>query len=331
MASTRTILITGGTAGLGYHAAITLARQYPTHTILLASRSDPSPSAASRINTSLNQTNVTFLPLDLMSTSSIRTFVDTYAQQNFPPLSALLLNAGLQFPADTAQYTVEGIEKTFAVCHVGHALLFSLLQPFFAEECRIVLTSSGTHDPAQRSGLPDAKYVSAERLAWPMEGTEDATVPGRQRYASAKLANVLWGYALHRRFERVNGVGEGKRGKKWTVVSFDPGLMPGTGLAREAGPVSQWVWNRILPRIMPLLRLLLFSSNIHTPLESGEALAWLATAEEVRGKNGVYYEGRKKIRSSVDSYDEGKQEDLWAWTVKYLARDGDERRQFEVV
>lgn len=55
--------------------------------------------------------------------------------------------------------------------------------------------------------------------------------PGRQRYASSKLANIMWAYALHRRLETL-------KAKHITVVAFDPGLMPGTGLARE----GEMIW-----------------------------------------------------------------------------------------
>lgn len=36
-------------------------------------------------------------------------------------------------------------------------------------------------------------------------------------------------------------------------------------------------------------------------------------------KSGLYYEGCKEIKSSEDSYDRTKQEDLWGWTVKNIA------------
>ncbi|KAJ8064064.1 hypothetical protein OCU04_007901 [Sclerotinia nivalis] len=46
---------------------------------------------------------------------------------------------------------------------------------------------------------------------------------------------------------------------------MDPGLMPGTGLAREANSSVKWLWNSVLPH---LLRLLVMA-NTHTPAESG--------------------------------------------------------------
>lgn len=315
----RSVLITGGTSGLGYYCALTIARECPHYQIIIASRSDPKASAEG-MNKLLNQENIKFLRLDLSSLSQVRTFAEGWETNQFPPIQSLVFNAALQFPG-RVEYTEDGFEKTFAVSHIGHALLFSLLLPHLAETARIVIVSSGTHDPAQKSGLPDAKYTCAEDLAHPCPLS--AKENGRQRYASTKLANILYMYALHRRFSSVNE----KSGKHWSVTSMDPGLMPGTGLARGASRVEKFLWRRVLPKIIPLLRLLI-SPNIHTPRESGAALARLAVADDVEGVSGVYYEGLKEIRSSEASYDRAKQEDLWGWTVDTLARDDRERTTF---
>ncbi|KAJ6023393.1 uncharacterized protein N7446_013753 [Penicillium canescens] len=315
----RSILVTGGTAGLGYHCALTIARECPHYQVIIASRSDPKASAEG-MNRLLNQENIKFLRLDLSSLSQVRAFAEDWETNQFPPIQSLVFNAALQFPG-RVEYTEDGFEKTFAVSHIGHALLFSLLLPHLADTARIVIVSSGTHDPTQKSGLPDAKYTSAEDLAHPCPLS--AKENGRQRYASTKLANILYMYALHRRFSSVNE----KSGKHWSVTSMDPGLMPGTGLARGASRVEKFLWLRVLPNIIPLLRLLI-SPNIHTPRESGAALARLAVADDVEGVSGVYYEGLKEIRSSEASYDLAKQEDLWGWTVDTMARDDQERMAF---
>ncbi|KAF3057586.1 Dehydrogenase/reductase SDR family member on chromosome X [Trichoderma lentiforme] len=324
MASTprRTVVITGGTSGLGYHCAIKIARQKPSYDIILASRTDPN-SAAESINKLLGQKNVSFLRLDLSNLVLVRSFVAEFEAGAHPPIEALILNAGSQFP-DDVQYTKDGFESTFAINHLGHALLFSLLLPSLSDTARIVVTSSGTHDPAQKSGLPDAHYTTAEDLAHPTP--ESARNPGRQRYTTSKLANVLWTYALHRRLQQLNA----DKGRFWTVAAFDPGLMPGTGLLREAGAFTRFIWHRVLPKALPILRFL-FSPNTHTPEESGAALSWLATGDDCKGTSGLYYEGKKAINSSNESYVEKKQEDLWSWTVKTIASDPSEQRRFEVV
>ncbi|KAJ5811894.1 hypothetical protein N7474_008195 [Penicillium riverlandense] len=317
----RSVLITGGTAGLGYYCALAIARKHPDHKVIIASRSDPNASAKS-INKILNQENVSFLRLDLSSLAQVRAFAEDWKANQFPPIQSFVFNAALQFPGKV-EYTEDGFEKTFAISHIGHALLFSLLHPHLAETARIVIVSSGTHDPAQKSGLPDANYTSAEESAHPPPLS--AKDSGRKRYSSTKLANILYSYAMHRRFAAINE----KSGKHWTVTAMDPGLMPGTGLARRASRVEKFIWLRVLPNIIPLLRLLL-SPNIHTPQESGDALARLAVGADIEGVSGVYYEGLREIRSSEASYDVAKQEDLWKWTVDTVSCDNQEKMVFSL-
>ena len=287
--------------------------------MIIASRTDK--NAASTINKTLNQNNVVFLPLDLSSLAGVRTFALLYAAGNYPPIQALILNAALQFPYGVEK-TVDGIEKTFAISHVGNTLLFHLLYPQLTHNARVITVGSGTHDPAQKSGLPDAIYNSAEELAHPTPETEKYA--GRQRYASTKLANILWTYALHRRVTQV-------KGKSLTVNSFDPGLMPGTELGRyEKGKLFRFAWYYVLPHVIPLLRLLV-NDNINSVSESGENLAWLGISPDVKGVSGKYYEKRRVANSSIDSYNEEKQEDLWKWTLENIATEEELRdRSFEI-
>ncbi|KAF6813250.1 dehydrogenase reductase [Colletotrichum sojae] len=309
MAYKNSVIITGGTSGLGYHAALMIAKQHPEYLVVVASRSDRDKAAES-INKTLNQSNAAFMALDLGKPASVRSFASRWiADETKPPIKALLMNAALQFPT-TIHLTDEGMESTFAIAHAGHAVLFHLLLPRLATGARVVLTSSGTHDPAQKSGLPDAEYNSAEELAHPPG--DKIEMDGRKRYATAKLCNVLWTYALARHLQ------ERAPERRITVNAMDPGLMPGTGLAREYTSFQRWVWNSVLPRIAGLLRFL-YHPNIHTAQESAAALARLAAAEDVEGVTGKYFEGLREIKSSEASYDVSKQEELWEWTVNYVA------------
>lgn len=314
--SEQTILVTGGTSGLGYHTTVNLTMQYPDATIVVASRKDPHAVIPS-IRQLTGHKKVHFVPLDLGNQRSVRTFVETFSERGFPSISILILNAALQF-GEKVTYTSDGIEASFGVNHVGHALLFHLLQPYLADRARIVLTASATHDPAQKTGSPEAKYTFAEELAHP---SGDALKNnGLQRYGTSKLCNVLWMYALHRRMTCLAN-------KSWTTVCFDPGMMPGTGLAREAGPVFRFIWKSVMPKLVPLLRRVI-PFRVWTPEESGANLAWVASHETT---SGVYYDARKQIKSSVDSYDEAKQEELWKWTIQTVASSAKEQKEFDMV
>ena len=311
-----TIVVTGGTTGLGYEAALALAKQFPTHLIIIASRTH-TDNAASKINKALSQDNTRYMKLDLADFNQVRDFVKDFAASSYPPISHLLLNAGLQISGPLT-HTAAGYETTFAVNHLGHALLFYLLIPHLTNDCHITITSSGTHDPAQKTMVPDAKYTSAAELARP--DAEAAKLDGRQRYSTSKLCNVLWTYALDRHIR--------EQRKHWKVNAFDPGLMPGTGLARDAGAVGRFLWYNVLPKIIPAVRVLVRSPNVHTMKESGKNLAAVAVGE-AGTVSAKYFEGRKQIPSSTVSHEVEKQDNLWNWTVKEVSEGKGERERFE--
>ncbi|KAI1391883.1 NAD(P)-binding protein [Hypoxylon trugodes] len=315
----RTVIITGGTVNLGYYTALEIAKTHPEYLVIISSRSDKE-NAAEAINKALGQTNTIFIPLDLSSVQKVRAYAEDYIAKKYPPIQALVQNAALQFPGSLVK-TADGIEATFAISHIGHALLFHLLCPYLAPKARVVVLSSGTHDPDQiTGGMPKPNYISAEDLAHPTPAS--AKNPGRQRYTESKLANILWTYALDKRLkQRVPDRGI-------TVTAYDPGLMPGSGLAREAGWFPRFLWIHIMPRIIPLLKIVI-SPNIRTPNQAGVILARLAIGQDMEGVSGRYYEGPKEIKSSKDSYDEAKQDDLWNWTVNYLAKGDEEKERFE--
>jgi NAD(P)-dependent dehydrogenase (short-subunit alcohol dehydrogenase family) len=95
-----------------------------------------------------------------------------------------------------------------------------------------------------------------------------------------------------------------------TVNAFDPGLMPGTGLVREAPAPLRFANAHVLPHIIPFVRRTRMP-NIHTVEESAGALAWLLTDPALAGTTGKYFEGRLAIRSSDESYDGNRAEELW--------------------
>jgi NAD(P)-dependent dehydrogenase (short-subunit alcohol dehydrogenase family) len=313
----RSVLVTGGTINMGYHAALALARKHPDWLVVVSSRSDPN-KAADTINKTLSQKNVVYLPLDLSSSSNIRTFAKTWESKSYPPIQALVLNAALQFPGATSK-TAEGLESTFAITHVGHAHLFHLLAPHLAQNARVAITASGTHDPALNTGMPKTTYTTAEEAAHPPTIVQD----GRNHYVNSKLANILWTYALQKRLD------ERAPERGIAVLALDPGLMPGSGLGRDYSTVQRFMWNKVLPRMLPVMRMMLPDVPMNTPAMSGAALARLASSEDVAGVKGKYFEGQKQRNSSVDSYDVAKQDDLWNWSIDWAAKDAGEKARFE--
>ena len=164
------------------------------------------------------------------------------------------------------------------------------------------------HDPAQleavpSAGVPPPAWNATATLAKGELGAaaanDDASADRGRRYSTSKLANVYFTYGLVPRLPE--GI---------TVNAFDPGLMPGTGLAREYSAPMRWMWNFVMPKVLPLMRLLI-TKNIHTPEASGTALARLITDPALAFTNGKYFEGMREIPSSVDSYDARRAAELW--------------------
>jgi hypothetical protein len=120
----------------------------------------------------------------------------------------------------------------------------------------------------------------------------------------------LFSYELDRRLDH------GERGV--TVTAFDPGLMPGSGLARDYPPLQRLAWRYLLPalRVLP---------NVNSARTSGRRLAALAGDPRFEGVTGAYFEGRREIRSSAESYDRDKARDLWETSEQLLLQAGLER------
>lgn len=295
--NTRTAIITGANAGLGLECARALLAEDPSWHLVFAVR-DVRRGTDAVAQTGQPQ-RCTVLELDLASLQSVRAFAGKLRAASLPPVHAIVCNAGLQVVSGT-ELTADGVEMTFGVNHLGHYALVREVLDVLALPARIVIVASGTHDPAKFTGMPKPNYTTAEHLAHP---DESDSPDGRRRYTTSKLCNVLYAYELDR---RLGGGAEGI-----TVNAFDPGLMPGSGLARDYSRIGQLAWRYVFPvlRVLP---------NVNSTRASGARLAALVSDPRFAGVTGTYFEGEHPIRSSADSYDRAKARDLWETSERLL-------------
>lgn len=288
--NTRTAVITGASAGLGLECARALLADDSWHVVLAVRDTARGANAVAELGV---PDRCTVLEMDLASLRSVRDFVQRLRDTDLPPVHALVCNAGVQVVSGTEE-TDDGVEMTFGVNHLGHFALVQGMLDQLARPARIVVVSSGTHDPDKFTGMPSPNYTNAEELADPAALTDPSE--GRRRYTTSKLCNVLFTYELDRR------LGHGEKGV--TVTAFDPGLMPGSGLARDYSPAGRLAWRYLFPalRVLP---------GVNSTRTSGRHLAALAVDERFDGVTGEYFAGGKSIRSSADSYDLDKARDLW--------------------
>ncbi|QMW06208.1 SDR family NAD(P)-dependent oxidoreductase [Spirosoma foliorum] len=296
----QTIIITGATSGIGYECALELARMAPDKQLIIPCRNLQSgQKVVKKIQQQTNHQHVICMPLDLESLQSVREFVQLFSEQPHRGLVALLNNAGIQH-ADETRSTRDGFEATFGVNHLAPFYLTLLLLPFMSAGSSITFTASGTHDPKQTTGMPTPVYTSAEQLAYPAKTNESPVAVGQKRYTTSKLCNVLTTYALQKRIEKLN----------IRVNAFDPGFVPGTGLARSYSPFLKFISNYIFKL------LILLHPNVHTARQSGKNLANLAYGDAYKAYTGKYFEGKKEIPSSEDSYRQDLQKELWETSLK---------------
>uniref|UniRef100_A0A6A7G352 Retinol dehydrogenase 14-like isoform X1 n=1 Tax=Hirondellea gigas TaxID=1518452 RepID=A0A6A7G352_9CRUS len=138
----KTIVITGGTKGVGFEAS----RQFLSRGCRLVI-GDPDPDHARQVADVLQKDvagcgSVVVLQLDLSCMSSVRKFADKILRTE-KSLDVLVLNACV--PASrTKQTTAEGFERTMAANYLGHFLLTNLLFGLMkvTSNSRVVVTVS---------------------------------------------------------------------------------------------------------------------------------------------------------------------------------------------
>ena len=138
------------------------------------------------------------------------------ALELLPRIDVLLNNAGAVFLSN--KRSVDDIELTFALNHMGYFLLTSLLLERLRESvpARIINVSSSSHWQPGRFKLEDL----------PKPGGNG----GYRAYGRSKLCNILFTYELARRLE----------GSGIAVNALHPGLVQ-TNIARNNGLLGRFV------------------------------------------------------------------------------------------
>lgn len=302
----RTVLITGGTGSLGFRTAEAILAAGGWDVVITGRTADGVANAVER----LGRAGVTGYPVDLGRLADVRRVAD-----ELPGLDAVICNAGVHTTAGTT-YTHDGVEQTFGVNHLAHFLLVRELLPTMAQPARVVFVSSGTHDPVRRTGFPAPQYTTARELAFPNRTRETSFRTGRRFYTASKLCNVLAAYEFARRVTPDVA----------TFNVFDPGQMPGTGLARDYRGIRGFAWRRVMPAFT-----LVPGNDLHTPKQSAAALARLVIDPMLDGVTGTYFDGTRERRSSTESYDTGKAADLWDTSLALLGASHDPSRVTPVI
>lgn len=177
--------------------------------------------------------------------------------------------------------TKDGFELTFGTNHLGHFLFTMLLFPRLTEDGRVVVVSSGSHYQAKGIDFEAVQRKTASITAVP-------------EYEVSKLANVLFVKELARRLG-TSGV---------TAYALHPGV------------VASDAWRRIPWPVRAIAKLFMISNE-----EGAKTTLYCATAPELAGESGHYYDGSRRKAPSALAEDATLARELWERSVAWTGAD----------
>lgn len=202
----QTIVITGGTTGLGLESAKRLAIG-GANIIVTARSTVKGEKAVAEVqqylqDNGINNPMISYKILNLDDLAAVKQVPELW--KDVKTIDVLMNNAGVMAIPDR-QLTVDGYERQIQTNHLGHFVLTALLQSKLAPDARIVNVSSQAFQFA-------GPQMKSEQSLWQPEDYSPWV-----QYGQTKLANILFTEELQRRSDAA--------GKQWTVVSLHPGAV----------------------------------------------------------------------------------------------------------
>src|SRR5215470_10972471 len=271
----KTVLITGATSGIGFETSVRLA-QLGASLVMVGRDRAKTAAKVEEVGKRSGAASVESLLCDFSSQDRIRGLANEFRDRH-ERLHILVNNAGGVFAK--RKLTVDGIETTFAINHLGYFLLTSLLLDLLVKSApaRLINVASAAH----YRGTMDFDDLGFERGYKIMRA-----------YSRSKLANVLFTRELA---ARMDGMG----------VTFN---------SLHPGAVATNIWNggpRWTRPILILARLFML-----TPAQGADAVVYLAVSPEVEGKTGLYFENNHPKTPSVLASDSSVAKQLWERSSK---------------
>ena len=206
----QTIVLTGGSNGIGAAAAHLLAKEGAK--VVITGRSAETQKVAA-------ETGSDAFIVDFTKLSDIRRFADELLAK-YPRIDLLINNVGGIF--SDRRVTPDGHEMTFQVNHLGGFLLTNLLRERLEQSKARVINTSSAANLMGRIDLTD------------LENHRDYS--DFRAYGRGKLMNILHAMEINKRFKGVS------------AVSFHPGPVR-TGFAREGKGIVSWIYDSPLKHV----------------------------------------------------------------------------------
>ncbi len=280
----KTILITGATNGIGKAAAINFAESAKSIAFTYRNEelAEDLKNEMQKINPNLS---INSFFCDFSVQDSIRECADKI-KNDLKAIDLLINNAGVV----NTEYseTIDGIENTFAVNHLGYFLFTNLLLDLIKKESesRIINVSSAAHHFVKGMQWDDINYKDDFKM-------------GLKAYGQSKLGNILFTKQLAKKLQK----------DSVTVNAIHPG-----GVNTSLGNQN----NSLLGRVLKIILKPFFRS----PLKGANTIIYLA---EIDGLSitGAYWVDGRVAKTSHYSKNEAEAEKLWRLSEKLVNQEFD--------
>ena len=263
-------VITGANSGIGFETAKALAKK-GAYIVMVCRNEDKAIEAKNEILNSVDDAGVAIVLCDFSSQKEIREAAEEIASR-YKKIDLLINNHG--FIASERWETVDGLEGTFAVNHIGYFLFTNLLLENIkaAKNARIINVASDAH----RGGEFDPENLQLKENFSAMKA-----------YSNSKLFNILFTKELAERLKETNV----------TANCLHPGVVR-SNFGSNGNWVIQLFWKIGAPFMV--------SSK-----KGAETSIYLASSDEVENANGAYFKNKKAVAPRKPAQDMAAAKQLW--------------------
>ena len=216
--TSKTIIITGASDGIGLEAAKELKKR--GNTVVIIGRSPEKTRLAAKA------LDVPYYVTDFSHLDEVRTLAASL-RKKYPHIDVLANNAGGIF--GEREMTVDGFEKTMQVNHLAHFLLTNLLMDILVKSNTTIINTSSI----------------AHRLPSDYDGTDlnlKKKYSSGKAYGHAKLENILFTKELQKLY--------GKKGV--SAAAYHPGAVA-SNFGSEARGLTQFIYHSPLKKLVGLI------------------------------------------------------------------------------